>query len=76
MARIKLIDRDASISLTADEKKIADHVIEQTRRLSWDPFIRLVYSTYPILTGTRGDDLDLVRAARDYKESMREMAVA
>ena len=53
-------------SLTAEDKRTLDHVINQTQRLSWDEFIQLVYSTYPVLTGTRGAQMDLVAAAEKY----------
>lgn len=54
-------------SLTKTDVDILNHVIEQTRRLNWNEFIQLVYSTYPILTGTRGHPMDLVAAADTYK---------
>lgn len=54
-------------SLTEADRHILDHVIEQTRKLSFDAFIQLVYSTYPILTGAQGSDLDLIAAADRYK---------
>ncbi|HJE22275.1 MAG TPA: SocA family protein [Methylorubrum populi] len=58
--------------LSASEKRILDHVIEETKRLNWDQFIQLVYSTYPVLTGTRGEKLDLAAIARAYDEAEDE----
>lgn len=55
-------------SLTEDEKEILDFVIESTAPKYWDEFIRLVYSTYPIVTQPRFSKLDLVELARRYKE--------
>ena len=37
-------------NLSKDEMKSIDHVISETKNLNWDQFIRLVYSTYPIVT--------------------------
>lgn len=37
--------------------------------MPWSRFIRLVYSTYPILTQERGTKLDLVELAAKYKEA-------
>lgn len=37
-------------SLTKGEKAILDHVIETTQKLYWDGFMKLVYSTYPVVT--------------------------
>jgi hypothetical protein len=58
--------------LSTSEKRIMDHVIEETKRLNWDQFIQLVYSTYPVLTGTRGKKLDLVAMARAYEVADEE----
>ena len=55
-----------SKSLSGKDKEMLDHVIEQTKRLYWNDFIQLVYSTYPVLTGTRGEYLDLNGAAERY----------
>jgi hypothetical protein len=54
-------------NLTKSEIRILDHVIEETKRLVWDGFIQLVYSTFPVLNGVRGATMNLVRAARKYK---------
>ena len=54
-------------SLSEEDEYVLDHVIEQTRRLYWNDFTQLVYSTYPVLTGTRGDYLDLKASAERYR---------
>ena len=64
---ISLSKRFDPTSLSRKDKKVLDHVIEQTRPLYWNDFIKLVYSTYPVLTGTQGDYLDLEAAAERYK---------
>lgn len=56
--------------LEADEKKIADFVIKATSSLPWNQFIKLVYSTYPIVTTPKYSKLDLLRAAEEYKKSL------
>lgn len=67
--RIELVDPAAThITLSDWEKRILDHVISSTKTLSWDGFIKLVYSTYPILSGQRGAALDLLSSANAYRE--------
>ncbi|NKC16853.1 MAG: DUF4065 domain-containing protein [Gammaproteobacteria bacterium] len=61
------IKKPFSPALSAEDRWILDHVIKQTKRLYWDDFIKLVYSTYPVLTGVRGENLDLVGAANRYR---------
>ncbi len=58
-------------SLEADDCEILDFVIESTAPKHWDDFIRLVYSTYPIVTQPRGSQLDLVKLAQDYRDQQR-----
>lgn len=53
-------------SLTDDEKQSMDHVINTTQTLGWDSFIKLVYSTYPIMTSERYTPLDLISKAHSY----------
>ena len=62
-------------SLEMGDLKILDHVIEQTRKLNFDGFIQLVYSTYPVLTGERGSTLNLVDAANRYAATSSTGAV-
>lgn len=54
-------------SLSEEETKILMHVIETTFRLTWDGFIKLVYSTLPVVVSERGSNLNLVETARKYK---------
>ena len=54
-------------SMEASEMAAADHVISQTGSMGWDEFIQLVYSTHPVLTGERGDQLNLVEKAEEYR---------
>ncbi len=72
--RIVLKQKNIDIRVADEEAAILDHVIEQTRRLTWDPFIKLVYSTYPILSGTRGESLDLLNAAKRYRNVESHLA--
>lgn len=52
--------------LSEQEKKYLDFAIQATHAYSWDDFIRLVYSTYPIRTQARYTNLNLVELAKDY----------
>jgi hypothetical protein len=57
------------LSLTQQECEVLDWVIQKTQKLSWTEFIRLVYSTYPIVTRPRFATLDLVELAGEYREA-------
>lgn len=56
--------------LTVQERLAIDFSIENTQNLSWDAFIKLVYSTYPVLTESRFDYLDLPTLSRQYKSTL------
>ncbi|MDQ4119835.1 MAG: Panacea domain-containing protein [Acidobacteriota bacterium] len=55
--------------LAESEKKVADHVVQSTKIKTWEEFINLVYSTYPILTAERFHYLNLPEIANEYKKS-------
>lgn len=61
-------------ALSVEERAILDHVIEETRRLTFNDFIKLVYSTYPIVTQPRYQPLDLVALAGEYEELQEKLA--
>lgn len=58
-------------SLSRDEIRILSHVITMTEKLSWKEFMRLVYSTFPILVSDRNTSMNLPKLARRYKREMR-----
>lgn len=53
--------------LTPEERSVLDHVIKTTQNMTFNDFINLVYSTYPIASQERYHDLDLVKLAKEYK---------
>jgi hypothetical protein len=57
-------------SLEEDEKDVLDFVVETSAEKNWDDFMRLVYSTYPIVARERYTKLDLVELAKEYHEVM------
>jgi predicted nucleic acid-binding OB-fold protein len=57
-------------SVTEEEKELLDYVISSSASKNWDDFIKLVYSTYPIVTQDRFSKLDLVELAKEYEESI------
>ena len=67
---IRINDKYSAPILSDEVKSILDFVIEKTAPLSWEEFIQLVYSTYPIVTQAKYSDLDLVNLAMLYKESL------
>ncbi|NYD91639.1 Panacea domain-containing protein [Sphingomonas melonis] len=59
-------------SLTESDKAALDHVIEQTKSLYWKDFIKLVYSTFPVMVSERQSILDLPTLAKRYRKQMRK----
>lgn len=55
------------ITLEPQLKEIVDFVINATKDKNYEEFIKLVYSTYPVLSSNKYSDLDLVQKAREYK---------
>lgn len=66
---IQLRESAEVVELSKEDREILDHVIEETRPLYWNDFIKLVYSTYPVLTQERYEELDLVALAKEYAET-------
>jgi len=63
------VDNDVDYpTLSAEEMRILDFVMEGSAPLNWNEFIKLVYSTYPIVSQERYSKLDLVRLAQEYEE--------
>lgn len=58
---------NGKIELDEADKKILDFVISSTKDKNYEAFIKLVYSTYPVVSSSRYNDLDLVEMAREYK---------
>jgi hypothetical protein len=54
------------------EKFLVDFVIEATKSKNYDDFIKLVYSTYPVLTSSKYSKLDLLKCALSYKEVLAD----
>ncbi|WP_065978540.1 Panacea domain-containing protein [Pseudoalteromonas lipolytica] len=61
-------DFNRDIELEKNEKKILDFVIESTKSKNYEDFIKLVYSTYPVVSSSKYNDLDLVQMAQEYRE--------
>lgn len=60
-------DFDGVVELETVEKAILDFVIASTKSKNYEDFIKLVYSTYPVVSSSRYSDLDLVSMANEYK---------
>lgn len=55
-------------SLDDEEIDVLDFVLDQTSKINWADFIKLVYSTYPVIAQERYTKLDLVDLAEEYEE--------
>lgn len=64
-----LKDKNYMPELNEEEKKSIDGIINLTKGLSWNDFIRLVYSTHPIISSDRYSYLDLIQKAEEYKRT-------
>lgn len=53
-------------SLSEAEVASLDQIIEVTKSLYWDEFIKLAYSTHPIASSERYSFLNLVQKAAEY----------
>ena len=62
----RLTSEDYNPRLSSEERSSLDHVIEQTAPMYWESFIKLVYSTHPILKSEKYSYLNLVELALDY----------
>jgi hypothetical protein len=63
---IQLKDDTGFQEPNANEKRIIDFIIEKTRRFNFNEFIKLVYSTYPIISQPKGSKLNLIELANEY----------
>ena len=67
----KLSDKNSGkIDLSDELKVIVDFVINATKDKNYDDFIKLVYSTYPVISSSKYSNLDLVSKAREYKSQL------
>lgn len=57
-------------SLSDSAVEVLDHVLKTTAPLNFDVFIRLVYSTYPVVTTDRYEPLHLEAKAAEYRQVM------
>jgi hypothetical protein len=65
------VARDVSHpSVDEEEMDVLDFVVETSAGKNWDDFVRLVYSTYPIVARERYTELDLVELAKEYRSVM------
>lgn len=61
MVMPKFTKNDIVYNLTADEIEVINDVIEKTKLLSWNQFIRYVYDTSPIKNSEKYEKLDLLK---------------
>lgn len=54
--------------LSDEDKVVIDSVIEKTKKMYWDEFMRYIYATKPIVEADRFEELDLVYYAESLKK--------
>jgi hypothetical protein len=67
---VRLLESDYQPQLTIEEQETVNHVIQNTQDKTWNGFIQLVYSTYPIVNSKKYELLNLNKLSREYKRSM------
>ena len=72
LKEIVRLREESAVDLTPEEREAIDFAMEKTKVLSWDGFIKLIYSTYPIVTESRYDFLDLPVLADEYRTSFEQ----
>ncbi len=63
---LSLVSNGYLPNISEAEKASLRHVINTTSALNWNDFIKLVYSTYPIMSSNRYSYLDLRAKAAEY----------
>ncbi|HCI74827.1 MULTISPECIES: Panacea domain-containing protein [unclassified Psychrobacter] len=69
---IKLINENNIFSeevISQDDKRILDFVISKTKTMHYNSFIDYVYSTYPVSSSQRYNNLNLIDLAQEYKSN-------
>ncbi|WP_165734395.1 Panacea domain-containing protein [Polaribacter sp. 20A6] len=69
---IIILKGKVNVKLNKSTTEILDFVIDKTSRLNWDDFIKLVYSTYPIIQEKKLNQLDLLKLAKEYKNVLQQ----
>jgi hypothetical protein len=64
---ITLLNLDENPVIKESEAASIRHIVQATKEFDWDTFIRLVYSTYPIVNSARYSHLNLVARAAEYR---------
>lgn len=64
---IVLRDNAYRPKVTEGEEASLNHIIDVTKKLYWDDFIKLVYATHPIASSERYSFLDLIEKAGEYR---------
>ena len=59
------------VQLDDDDKNLVDFVINATKSKNYEDFIRLVYSTYPVITNDRYSELDLIKLSKEYEKILK-----
>ena len=70
----KLKDNDIVVDLNKAQKSSITSIVDETSKLYWKAFIKLVYSTHPVASSDRYSYLDLVAKSQEYKK-IRESRV-
>lgn len=66
---------DCTSEFNEIEVDILSSIIENTKYLNWNSFIKYVYSTYPIVSQSKYSFLNLNELAEEYKEKQKELSV-
>lgn len=69
--KIELVDQEdvtkIELHLSKDQCELIDSVLSITADMGYTNFLRLIYSTYPVVKSNKMEKLDLVNLAKEYK---------
>lgn len=61
--------------MSDEEKNVLNFVVEKTKKLNWNSFIKLVYSTYPVLKHRKYTYFDLETLSQEYLKMKQASAI-
>lgn len=66
---ISINDVNYAPTIPQEDKDLIDSIVRSIKKYDFDEFIKLVYSTYPVMTSDQYTYLNLVEKAKEYKAS-------
>jgi hypothetical protein len=65
---IEICNNSKTTDLDEEDYRLLDFVINATKDKNYTDFIKLIYSTYPVISSEKYTKLDLINKAEEYKK--------